>query len=169
MSGRITPAQLLELREKHRVLWALRQAREAAMADGLTEFPEKDRPARRATMQALAAQFPGSLRELDEASAAELAVRLAEIEAAVETGAVALWMETAILFHWALRDALRLRRGLLPTSEFWEAATAAPLNPPTGRLLDVVWEEVAARLEITSRAAEVLVYPRAPMRGTRVD
>jgi len=70
VSGRITPAQLLELREKHRVLWALRQAREAAMADGLTEFPEKDRPARRATMQALAAQFPGSLRELDEASAA---------------------------------------------------------------------------------------------------
>ena len=166
MSERVTAEQLAALARKYRTLMAMREVFEGVIARGLMEFPADEKPSRRAAMKAIAMEFPGALRELDEAPMEELRAR-AE---ALERGARALWMDAAVLFHWALREALQLRRGLLQQPSFWreERDRALVMAPPTGRLLDVVWTAVAAELGLSPREAERLVYPKAPPRGTRV-
>jgi hypothetical protein len=168
--SRVTAEHLAALARKYQVLTALREAREAAVAQGLTEFPDDEKLPRREAMKALAAEFPGSLRELDESTAGELRDR----REALARGERSPWMDAAVLFHWALREALQLRRGSLREPSYWQAPfvtrelRAQVLAPPTGRVLDVVWTAVAIELGLTPRAAELLVYPKAPPRGTRV-
>jgi hypothetical protein len=167
--SRVTAEQLVALARKYRVLTTLREAREAAIAQGLTEFPDDEKLPRRAAMKAVAAEFPGALRELDEASAEELRLR----RDALDRGERTEWMEAAVLFHWALREALMLRRGSLQEPTYWrepfvsDSLREQVLRPPTGRVLDVVWTAVARELGITPRAAEQRVYPKAPPRGAR--
>jgi hypothetical protein len=161
-----SPEERAALQRKYRILAELRGAREAAIAQGLAEFPSDEKLPRRAVMKALVAEFPGSLRELDETSAAALRARAD----ALARGDHAPWIDAAALFHRALREALQLRRGSLQTGGFWTDAgwRAQVLIPPTGRLLDVVWGAVAQALGLTPREAELLVYPNAPPRGVRV-
>jgi hypothetical protein len=161
---RVTPAQIDRLRVKYRLLLQLRETRDAAIIEGFTEFPEDEQRPRRTTMKALAAEFPGALRELDDTSLEEVRERLVELDA----GVVSPWMEAVSLFHWALREALALRREPGASCSFWSGEALGTVRaPPTGRLLDVVWTAVAAELNVTPGAAERLVYPRAPGRGIR--
>ena len=168
-SAHVTREQVIALRRKYAVLSELRASRESAISQGLSEFPPEQKAPRREIMRALAAEFPGSLRELDEASAEELHHRVVAIDEALSTPRADGWIEAAILFHTGLREALRLRRHSLGVPAFWAESDRERISrPPTGRLLDVVWTEVARRLGVTPRAAERLVYPRAPARGERI-
>ena len=164
----MTRARLEALLGKYETLHALRSSREEAIRKGWLSFPLSERPARRRTMQSLAARFPGALRELDEADAEALAARIAELKAALAGGPRLPWMEACALFHEALREALATRRGA--SSPFWEARSAFAselARPSGGRLLDVVWTAVGAELGVTPGEAERLVYPNAPARGIR--
>ena len=77
---------------KYRTLVELRAGREAAEGLGETSFDAASGPLRREKMKHLARTHPGSLRELDSTSAAELGVRLKRCEA--EQGR--LWDDLAI-------------------------------------------------------------------------
>jgi hypothetical protein len=167
-------AALEGLSWKYRTLTVLRETREAAIARGLVRFPTDEAEPRRAVMKALAARHPGALRELDESTAAELRARATALELALAGGPVEPWMEAAALFHLALAEALRMRRGALFVPVFWVVGRVGAglrgdlARPPSGRLLDVVWTAVARELGTTPREAERLVYPRAPPRGARI-
>lgn len=164
----MTPAQLAELIAKYETLVELRRTRAEAMARGWNAFPLEARPGRRRTMQALAARFPGSLRELDDASLEALSHRLVALRLAALGADCQPWMPACSLFHEGLREALAARRGA--PSPFWserESLQRQLARPPTGRLLDVVWTAVAETLRITPGEAERLVYPNAPARGVR--
>jgi hypothetical protein len=163
----VTP-DLPALARKYRALLELRQPREAAIALGLSSFPVEEGAPRREAMRVLAEEFPGALRELDDATAAELAARLRAIESALAGGPAERWMLAATLFHAGLREALRIRRGDEGALAFWSRDDLDGVRrPSSGRLLDVVWTAVADRLRISPREAERLVYPRAPARGAR--
>jgi hypothetical protein len=146
---------LEELAWKYRALVRLRRTREEAIAQGLSRFPADQTDARREAMRELATHFPGSLRELDESSAVELESRLVAVTAALDGGPTEPWMSAAILFHRTLRAELEARR------------SPNPARPATGRILDGVWDVVARALRISAREAELLVYPKAPVSGTR--
>lgn len=165
-------ADLERLCAKYEVLLRLRSEREAAIARGLLAFPDDERLPRRRAMHALASEFPGALRELDDSDVRALGDRLEAIRRTLAGAEVAPWMEAAVLFHRALREALLLRAGR-PSGDFWSHPSRGTLAPlievrGSGRLLDVVWSAVAETLGVTPRAAELLVYPRAPARGVRV-
>lgn len=106
------------LAEKYREMIALRRA---------------TGPKDEARLRALAARFPGSLRELDSRTMASLEERLAELE----TGGPA-WASVQIRFHGWLRIALRLR-GATDLGA-WLAAYV-PLEPG-----DPTAEELAMRI-----------------------
>ena len=164
----MTRARLEELLAKYETLLELRRTREEAIARGWHCFPLAERPARRRTMQSLAARFPGALRELDEADVRELSTRVDELKRTIAGAPPLRWMEACALFHEALREALATRRGA--PSPFWSArpSFAAELERPSGgRLLDVVWTAVGAELGVSPGEAERLVYPKAPARGIR--
>lgn len=168
----IARAELERLYVKYELLHRLRSEREAAIARGLLEFPEDEKLPRRRLMRSLASEFPGVLRELDDSDAAFVADRLTAIRAALDGAEIVRWMEAAVVFHRALREALLMRAGR-PSGTFWSdpvrASFAARIEAPeSGRLLDVVWLAVAEVLATTPREAELLVYPNAPARGVRV-
>lgn len=140
---RLSPERLCELLEKYRALLHLRQAREAAELRGLKAFSEDEARVRRAAMKALAARFPGALRELQSEGAA-LRRRLLDVERALAGEAQAGWMVPAILFHEGMRADLKARRE----------------GRKTGGGSAVVWAEVGRAMGLSSRAAEALVFPR---------
>lgn len=154
-----------DLVEKYRLLEALRQG-EA----GRTE-------ARRDAMRAIAARFPGALREWDEAPLEEIARRRNEAEAAlarlVAGGAGALpdffasqqsWLRLGIAVHERLREALALKRFLSgrAATEALAAEAREALGvtvdgarlaeiaaPPQGRVSELVYREVAREAGVT--------------------
>ncbi len=146
----VTVEQLVALQEKYRTLITLRETRDRVQAEGAFGFDAREAAERRATMKALAARFPGSLRELEHSTALELQRRLAALEMAQASGASEPWMEATALFHEVLRETLRIRR-----------CSPSPERDPSGRLLTGVWSAVSALLGVTSRQAEMLVYPHS--------
>jgi hypothetical protein len=158
---RPTPEQLARLRDKYQALWQLRATR--------VEVPPK------AEMSALAAAFPGALRELDRVPLPLIEQRLASLQAVVEGRApLVAWMTLQIAYHGFMRAVLRLRRGLLSVSECdlsdpraclqrlaYIAASDEPAperldatalsiirSPPGGRLNPWVMEQVARHLAV---------------------
>lgn len=87
------------LARKYRTLLALRvdHARDGAAAD-------------RERLRALAAEFPGALRELDTLPAEELEARAAALEAAADGGAVEPWMNAMAGYHALMGTALAVKR-----------------------------------------------------------
>lgn len=166
-------AELEALTRKYRTLARLRADREEAIAKGWERFPEPEATARRRDMHLLATEFPGALRELDASRPGEFEERIAALERALRDDAPEAWMFAAAAFHLALREALQIRANRLAEGRWWTAGRLTPAelqrlrHPPNGRVLDVVWESVAAALGCTPREAELLVYPRAPKRGVR--
>src|SRR5436305_1862365 len=103
-------AQLARLGAKYRILAELRARREELQRGGATAFPPEEGSRRRSAFRALAAEFPGSLRELDVTSAVALQARCAAIEAALAGGPEEPWMEVAAAYHRTLREALAVKR-----------------------------------------------------------
>jgi hypothetical protein len=97
-------------------------------------------PATRAELRALAAEFPGSLRELDTLGDAELRRRAAACALALQGGPAQPWMHWIDRFHQLMRQALaaRANRGAAP-DDFERAV----LSPPDGRMLPLVLAQVA--------------------------
>ncbi len=124
-----------ELRRK--LAWMIR-VREGA-AQGL--------PPDRADLQALAAAFPGALRELDDTPMDALRARTRELDDAQAT--LPPWALATWRYHAALRrDLDATRRG----------------ERPRGALVDRAIAEVARSLGLEPRDAEMLVMPYARRR-----
>jgi hypothetical protein len=87
------------LARKYRALLALRaaHARDGAVA-GVAE------------MRALAAEFPGALRELDTLPVDELRARVGALDAAAAGAPVEPWMAAMAGYHALMRAALAIRR-----------------------------------------------------------
>lgn len=134
----MTPLELEALAAKYREMIALR--RDTGSKDG-------------ARLKALAARFPGVLRELDTRTMASLEERLAEMEAALAGSSVPAWASTQLAFHAWVRLALWMRAdGVTGNAQAWaeayvprdvgdpprEALSAARLaelvSPPAGRV-----------------------------------
>lgn len=145
------------------------------------ELPSADpRPA----LAALAARFPGSLREIDELPLEEITSRIAALESAVADAKTAEpWMEAIALFHELTRGALDAKRILAGRKDLddearleFDRAVAALgeregarawtdrlddiARPPRGRVTDLVFERLAARLAVTVAEARRLVFAR---------
>lgn len=130
----------------------------------------------RAELAALAASFPGALRELDRLPLDVIEARLSAIDAVVRGVAEAeLWMHLQVAYHGFMRAALRIRRLLaraegLPSGHdaatylallgyspaldepaldrFDAAALATIAKPPGGRLNPWVIAQVARDHEV---------------------
>lgn len=173
-AGEVHDATLEDLRAKYREIRALR------LGD------ERDP---RARMRALAARYPGALRELDELPMEAVEARIDALDRALGGDAAAPpWAETLGRYHGWMRVALRLKRatGAGRTREaahaFLRSHRPAPgepsraelaerldaiLRPPGGRLSRYVLRRVAEELgrpveELTSEA-----FPPSPTRARR--
>lgn len=154
------------LREKYREMKRLRVAH-AAGEDG------DPRPA----MRALAARFPGALREIDELPMELIDARLAAVEGAMAGAEPEGWMIALGRYHAWMRLALRLRLACahdrrveaarawlagasrehaddVDPSELDEAMLGAILRPPGGRLHGVVLARVGRELELEPAAID---------------
>lgn len=143
-SATVAPARLQALARKYRALVHLRARRDG---DGPA--------ATRAELRALAAEFPGSLRELDTLGAAELERRAAACEAAVAGAAVEPWMAWIDRFHALVRRALDVRAGAAPVTEFDRAI----LSPADGRMLPIVVRAVAAAFAVPADLVATTLLP----------
>ncbi|MCG5054444.1 MAG: hypothetical protein KA712_15885 [Myxococcales bacterium] len=113
------------------------------------------------TLKALAAAFPGCLRELDRLRLSELERRHTEVRQALAGGAALPWMLWMWEFHTWLGAALALKQGRpLPqeiplTAEFRDAVR----RPPRGRLVPLVIEVVAQRLGVPADELATTLFP----------
>ena len=172
----------MELRGKYAQMLAMRVAHGAG---------EEDAAAVRTQMAALAARFPGALREIDELELREIRRRIEALDAVVATSAeVEPWMEALALFHALARGALAAKRWLagrkrvdaavrgrfsaevetLPFAQdarAWAGELAVIASPPRGRVLDFVFARLARTMGTSERAARRLVFgtPRRERRG----
>jgi hypothetical protein len=168
-----TPLELDDLREKYARILALREAHERAQrGDGAEPDPTR-------AMGALAARWPGALRELDDLPRDVLEQRVAALAAARDGAAdVAPWMRAQHAFHASARGALVAKRWLrgrrdvdAPLRAAYGAAAASDVEasawcedlarvarPPRGRVLALVWERVAQVLAIPEDEVRRLVF-----------
>jgi hypothetical protein len=166
--------RLAELRTKYEEILRLR------LAHGSTDEPDP-----RAAMAALAREFPGALREIDELPLDELRARIDAI-VATERGAAPLpWMLATARYHALTRGALCAKSWLAGRKEVtgetraafareanalcwaddaraWEGDLAAIASPPRGRVTDLVFARVAAEIGVTEDEARALVLPSRP-------
>lgn len=157
---------------KYESLCDLRQRQESSVAP-------------RAELVALAAAFPGALRELDCLPMEELERRRSMLRAVVEGRAqVERWMLLQIAYHGCMRAALRIRRLQLeqersggaqpimyerqpdePALESFDAQDLAAIRkPPGGRLNPWVLARVARDQAATVTSIEIALWA-APQRA----
>jgi hypothetical protein len=161
---------LLGLAEKYEALRRLR-----------AQVGAQEAVAARVQMAALAARFPGALRELDALPEPLIGERLREIEAALAQSAPpARWMILQASYHGHMRVALRLRRLLRaggvavtqavrayqpsadePPAAWLDAPTLRAIDrPPSGRLVPWVFAEVAKRHGVSADDVRRALFPR---------
>lgn len=164
---------LRELREKYREMLAMRLEHAAG-----SESEADVRP----RMAALAARFPGALREIDDLELDEIKVRIASLDAAIEgKREVEPWMEAVALFHRLARGALCAKRWLKgrktvdaaaalafeaevhglafpEDAREWRSDLAVLAAPPNGRVVGIVFRRVAWRLGIPEVEARERVF-----------
>lgn len=164
---------LRELREKYAEMLSMRRDH----ANG----SEHEADARR-RMAALAARFPGSLRELDDLELAEIAARLGKLDAAIERPVdVEPWMVAVAHFHRLARGALSVKRWLAGCRDVdaavertfdaevavlafaddareWRSELAALAAPPGGRVLALVFRRLSSALAISEDEARLRVF-----------
>jgi hypothetical protein len=144
---------LAALARKYRTLAGWRAARDAG-ASGAT----------RAELRALAAEFPGCLRELDTLGRAELERRAAvcaraEAEPVTEPE-TEQWTAWIAAYHALMRAALRIRAGARTEGEDVPAGFAeAVMRPPGGRVAVVVLRAVAARFDVPAATVAATLFP----------
>ncbi|MDQ3034821.1 MAG: hypothetical protein M3Y87_20595 [Myxococcota bacterium] len=164
----IASPALVALRAKYLEMKRMRVSHEGGSAEDPT-----------AAMRALAARFPGALREIDELSMSTIDARIAELERAIEGDAPEPWMIALARYHAWLRLALALRREVpdrsMSGARAWLATVivadeelgaidevddetlGAILRPPAGRLNRVIFLRVAAELDATDEWIESLL------------
>jgi hypothetical protein len=158
-------------------LTALRGKYEEMLRLRLDESGADPRPA----MAALASRFPGALREIDELSLDALRARAHDLKAAEEGGATSPWMEATHLFHILTRGALCAKRWLAGRKTIdeearcafdreagalcwsddarrWSDDLARLASPPRGRVTELVYERMSARLGVSPEDARLLVF-----------
>lgn len=157
---------LRALRDKYREMKRLRAEHEAGeVAD--------PRPA----MRALAARFPGALREIDELPMHVIDARIASLERALAGEAPEPWVRALARYHAWMRLALRLRLACardrsaeaarawlagaerehaddVEPRELDEDMLAAVLRPPGGRLHRVILGRVGRELDVEPAAVD---------------
>ena len=145
----------------------------------------------REEMAALAAAFPGALREIDELPLEEIDARLASLaRAASDLSAVEPWMRAVLSFHELTRGALAAKKWLsgrktvtrADRDELEKLAHATPggvailpwlddlaaiAQPPRGKITDLVFRRLAATLAISEVDARALVFAKRPSGGER--
>lgn len=164
---------LARLREKYRQMRALR----AASGD-----PERE------ALRALAREFPGALAEIDRLPPEVLEARIEALdrlcEVPVAANAQPAWVRGWLLAHPALRGALLAKAWLggrrtadaatraafaaeVPTLPYpedarpWIARLDELACPPDGRLVDLVFRDVARALDLDGvDAVRALLMPR---------
>jgi hypothetical protein len=108
---------------------------------------------RRASLRALAAEWPGALRELDTLPTDEIERRLD----ACAAGADEPWMAWMLRYHELMRAALAIRRGERPAVD--EAFARAVRRPQHGRLNVVVFAALGRELGVAPRQAWDTLFP----------
>lgn len=166
--------------EKYEQLLALRREREALEANGIFSLEGEADMRRKARCRALAASFPGALRELDRLDVEAMSRRLERARLAFErdrSGAEVARFETFVArFHQLGRMLAALRRwqagfraqqGRRPSvvealSAFKDTELLAQLGkeelarwlaPPAGRGQELLWQKLSQEFE---RPASVL-------------
>jgi hypothetical protein len=163
----VTRSDLGALREKYEEMLRLRLE------------PSGDDPRR--AMAALAARFPGSLREIDDLPLATIASRVSELRACEGGAPPARWMEASHAFHTLTRGALCAKRWLAGRKEVgdelraafdrevdalswaddartWRAELARVASPPRGRVTELVYEQMSSLLGVSASEARALVF-----------
>ena len=118
--------------------------------------------ATRGELRALAAEFPGCLRELDTLGAKELSRRaLACAGAGDGTAAAEPWMAWIAGYHDLMRRAfaLRDRRARGETVETDDDFERAVLSPPGGRMAVVVVRALAVRFGVPAATIAAALFP----------
>jgi hypothetical protein len=110
----------------------------------------EDPPDLRARLRALAAGFPGALRELDRLPRETIVARLEALDRSAAGAPLAPWMLAMDLVHARLRDALADKRD-----------PARP-TPRSGRLWDRAIAETAEAMSLSRDEVAAMVLPRAP-------
>jgi hypothetical protein len=163
--GSISRHHLEELLAKYTEMLSMRLAHNAGTDDAARS---------RSRMKALAARFPGALRQLDELELHEIRRRLEGLERVLESGAEPeQWMEVVALFHVLARGALEAKRWLAGRRVVDEAADTAHLSedarlwaghlhsvarPPGGHLTRLVLARVASSLGTSEARAREIVF-----------
>jgi hypothetical protein len=118
------------------------------------------------TLRALAAEFPGCLRELDTLGLPELERRARASAGAASGGPVEPWMEWIAAYHALMRAALAVRdptRATAATDEgeaiVDETFVTAVLAPPGGRVGVVVLRALAARFGVPAATIAATLFP----------
>jgi hypothetical protein len=152
----LDPARAAALARKYAALVGLRRRRDAGGdAAGGGE------------LRALAAEFPGCLRELDTLGLVELERRARATEAAADGGAVEPWMAWIDGYHALMRAALAVRASRAPeppldatfATDLATDFVAAVLAPPGGRVSVVVLRALAARFGVPAATISAALFP----------
>jgi len=176
----LNAVELEALRRKYAEIQRLRLLHERAKSDA--SFVE---PAPGAAMAALAREFPGALREIDRLPIEMLAERLVAIDVAIaDPERVTPWMRASWSFHRLARGALSVKRWLATSTtapatradldaaiassslafpddaRAWLDDLDAIARPPRGRLMDLVYDRVAAELGLPFGETRCLVLTR---------
>jgi hypothetical protein len=112
-------------------------------------------------LRALAAEFPGCLRELDTLGIVELE-RRARVTRAASDGADAAepWVAWIAAYHELMRAALALRDPSRAATITVDAAFAAAVrSPPHGRIGVVVLRALSARFAIPAATISAALFP----------
>lgn len=135
---------LCALRGKYQRMREMRRAHD----DGTEQDP-------RVQMRALATEFPGALRELDELPLTTIEQRIAQLSDAIERDLPPTsWMIWMVDYHAQLRLALHQKR------------VGAPLSKPAGtRLNSWVFEQLAERYGVLATDVEAQLFPARRPRG----
>jgi hypothetical protein len=123
----------------------------------------------RPRLAALAARFPGALRELDALPLDEIDRRIDALSRAeTEPGSAETWMHAMTRLHALARgilfakrsigDAPSARTGWPDEARVWGDDLARVARPPRGRLMDLVYERLATELDTTPHGAKALVF-----------
>ena len=126
------------------------------------EEPRDETAAEKAELKALAAEFPGSLRELDTLPEEELHARAQALESAAAGGEPAPWMAWMIAYHRLMRTALAIRRGETSDDEDFTAAVKSPRH---GRIMAEVFARLEAEFHVPAKLIWDTLFP--PRKGDR--
>ena len=135
-------------------------------------------------MAALAAEFPGALREIDELPIEEIDARLASLaRASRDLSAVEPWMRAVLSFHELTRGALTAKKWLSGrkivtaadrdalqklAASTQDGSAVAPwledldsiAQPPRGKITELVFRRLAVMLSVSEAEARALVFTR---------